>query len=230
MKNLKLSIVATVCVLFAQTAPTVVRAQEADLSSAESKFSYALGMNVARDMLNSGLPITTDAFLLGLEDMLENRTQRLTDEQIAAAVDEVTRAIEADRSAEIEPEIQRGNAMREEFAKSEGVKSTDSGILYKVNTEGAGAIPTASDTVVVHYRGTLIDGTEFDSSYSRNTPTTFGLSGIIRGWQEVLQLMPVGSNWTVVIPPELAYGNRGAPPSIPPGATLVFDIELLEIQ
>ena len=96
--------------------------------------------------------------------------------------------------------------------------------------KGDGAKPTLDSSVTVHYRGTLIDGSEFDSSYSRNEPTTFGLASIIPGWQEALQLMSVGSKWQLVIPPELAYGDRGAPPSIPPSATLVFEIELLSIQ
>ena len=130
----------------------------------------------------------------------------------------------------IENAKQMGTDFREEFAKQDSAKSTGSGLLYIVLEKGDGVKPTLDSSVTVHYRGTLVDGSEFDSSYSRNEPTTFGLASIIPGWQEALQLMSVGAKWQLVIPPELAYGDRGAPPAIPPSATLVFEIELLSIQ
>ncbi len=123
-----------------------------------------------------------------------------------------------------------GTAFRAEYGQREGVRTTESGILYTVLVEGTGRQPQASDTVVVHYRGTLIDGTEFDSSFKRNQPATFSLGGIIPGWQEILQLMSEGSRWEVVIPPELAYGSAGAGGAIGPEETLVFEIELREVK
>jgi FKBP-type peptidyl-prolyl cis-trans isomerase FklB len=117
-----------------------------------------------------------------------------------------------------------------ENKKKEGVKVTASGLQYKVIKAGTGPMPKADDTVVTHYRGTLTDGTEFDSSYKRNEPATFPVKGVIKGWTEALQMMPVGSKWQLVIPGDLAYGERGSPPKIGPNATLQFDIELIEIK
>jgi FKBP-type peptidyl-prolyl cis-trans isomerase FklB len=117
-----------------------------------------------------------------------------------------------------------------EEPKKEGVKTTETGLQYKVIKAGTGKTPKASDTVVTHYRGTLVDGTEFDSSYKRGEPATFPVKGVIAGWTEALQLMPVGSKWQLVIPSKLAYGQRGAPPAIGPNATLIFEIELIAIK
>jgi len=122
-----------------------------------------------------------------------------------------------------------GAAFIAEKAKEEGVQKTESGLHYKIITAGDGAIPTATDQVVAHYKGTLIDGTEFDSSYKRGQPATFGVSNLIPGWVEALQLMPAGSKWELYIPSDLGYGDRGTP-SIPPGSTLVFELELIEIK
>jgi len=123
-----------------------------------------------------------------------------------------------------------GKAFREAYGQREGVSKTDSGILYRVLVPGTGAQPTADDTVVVHYQGTLVDGTEFDSSIRRGQPATFSLAGIIPGWQEALQLMKEGARWEVVIPPELAYGSTGAGGAIGPEETLIFEIELIEVK
>ena len=125
---------------------------------------------------------------------------------------------------------QIGQDFRQTYQQQEGVSETDSGILYRVLTPGTGAKPKGDDTVVVHYRGTLVDGTEFDSSIRRGQPATFSLGGIIAGWQEALQLMQEGARWEVVIPPELAYGSNGAGGAIGPHETLIFEIELIEVK
>src|SRR6202041_2945672 len=125
-----------------------------------------------------------------------------------------------------ESPLEKGEKFLAENKTKEGVKTTDSGLQYKVLTEGSGKSPTASDTVVCHYRGTLLDGTEFDSSYKRGQPATFPVSGVIKGWTEAVQLMPVGSKWQLFIPPDLAYGDRGQGP-IGPNSTLIFEVELL---
>jgi len=153
------------------------------------------------------------------------------------SIDEMNAAIMAQQQQAQEQSMQQaqaaidaGNAFREQYATQEGVTKTASGLLYKELTTGTGKKPSAQDTVVVHYRGTLINGTEFDSSIKRNQPASFSLGGIIPGWQEVLQLMPEGSRWEVVIPPELAYGSQGAGAAIGPEETLVFEIELIEVK
>ncbi len=126
--------------------------------------------------------------------------------------------------------LEQGQAFMQENAKKDGVKSTPSGLQYKVITEGTGKSPKATDTVLVHYRGTLIDGTEFDSSYKHNEPIEFPLNGVIPGWTEGVQLMKEGSKYQFVIPSKLAYGQRGAPPVIPPDSTLIFEVELLKVR
>jgi FKBP-type peptidyl-prolyl cis-trans isomerase len=126
--------------------------------------------------------------------------------------------------------IEDGNAYRSQNGKRSEVTTTSSGLQYEVLAEGAGAQPGSTDHVTVHYRGTLVDGTEFDSSYGRGQPAGFPLNGVIAGWTEALQLMKVGSKHRIVLPPELGYGDRGAPPVIGPGATLIFEVELLDVR
>jgi FKBP-type peptidyl-prolyl cis-trans isomerase FklB len=129
-----------------------------------------------------------------------------------------------------EKNLAEGKAFLEENKKKEGIKTLPSGLQYKVITEGSGRTPKATDTVTVHYRGTLINGTEFDSSYKKGQPATFQVSGVVRGWTEALQLMKEGSKWQLFIPSELAYGERAAGPQIPPGSTLIFEVELISIK
>jgi len=135
----------------------------------------------------------------------------------------------AEASAAAEENEQKAEAFLAENGKKEGVKTLASGLQYKVITEGGGASPTAESTVEVHYKGTLIDGTEFDSSYKRGEPASFPVGGVIPGWTEALQLMKEGAKWEVAIPPALAYGEQGAPPVIPPNSALVFEVELLKV-
>jgi FKBP-type peptidyl-prolyl cis-trans isomerase FklB len=138
--------------------------------------------------------------------------------------------IESKKEREAAENVAAGKKYLEENAKKEGVSVTDSGLQYEILKEGTGPIPTAKDRVNVHYHGTLIDGTVFDSSVERGTPATFGVTQVIKGWVEALQMMPVGSKWRLTIPSEIAYGERGAGGAIGPGATLIFDVELLGIE
>ena len=213
--------------------PALANAQT-ELDTQEKQFSYALGiqfgMQIVSQLQSSDLPLSSEALALGISDILNQNEMKLTDEQIQAVMTAVQKEVQDRDTAMREAAAQQGDDFRANYANEDGVESTASGVLYKVITAGDGAIPTLDSTVTVHYRGTLVDGSEFDSSYRRNEPTSFPLGSIIPGWQEVLQIMKVGSKWEVVIPPQLAYGENGAPPAIPPNATLVFEIELLGIQ
>lgn len=195
---------------------------------------YAFGHNMGNNMLRQELSLDVEAMIQGLRDGLAGEEPALTQEEMQAAVQEFQQQMVAKQqemqAKALEENKAAGQAFRDTNAAREGVRTTDSGIQYEVLTEGTGPMPEASDTVRVHYRGTLVDGEQFDSSHDRGQPATFPVTGVIKGWQEVLQLMPVGSKWKVVIPPELAYGDRGSPPVIGPGSTLVFEIELLGIE
>jgi FKBP-type peptidyl-prolyl cis-trans isomerase len=173
-------------------------------------------------------------YLNGLKDALSGGKTLLTDEEARQAMmafqTEMRAKQQEKRKAEGEKSKKEGEAFLAENKKKEGVKVTPSGLQYKVVTTGSGPKPTTNDSVIAHYRGTLIDGTEFDSSYKRGEPTTFAVTGVIKGWTEALLMMNVGSKWQLFIPSDIAYGDFGRPPTIPAGATLLFDIELIAIK
>jgi FKBP-type peptidyl-prolyl cis-trans isomerase FklB len=169
----------------------------------------------------------------GLRDGLAGGKTLLTDEEAQAALSEVQNDLRKKQQEKMQEagaaNKKEGEAFLAANKAKEGVVALPSGLQYKILKEGTGPKPTASDTVVCNYQGTLIDGKEFDSSYKRGQPATFPVSGVIKGWTEALQLMPVGSKWQLVIPADLAYGDRGPSPEIGPGSTLVFEVELLSI-
>ncbi|MFW2440802.1 MAG: FKBP-type peptidyl-prolyl cis-trans isomerase, partial [Arenicellales bacterium] len=154
----------------------------------------------------------------------------LTTEEMQAAMAEERDKQLKELQDQVAANKKTGDKYRADNAKKEGVKSLDNGIQYKVINSGKGKQATKDSEVTVHYKGTLINGTEFDSSYKRDKPATFGLTGVIKGWQEVVPLMKVGDKWEVVIPPEFAYAEKGAGAAIGPGETLIFEIELLEVK
>ncbi len=223
----------TLTLVFLLFTSTIANAQETSLESQDEQFSYSLGVQLARQIMDQvqtiQLPVVVEALSLGITDALKDDL-KLSNEEMEAVLTAVQQEALERGNQLMEQIIMQGQQYREDFANQDGVKSTESGLLYRVVEVGEGASPTLEDSVTVHYRGTLVDGTEFDSSYSRNEPTTFPLQGIIPGWQEALQLMKVGSKWDVVIPPELGYGETGSPPEILPHTTLIFEIELLEIN
>jgi FKBP-type peptidyl-prolyl cis-trans isomerase len=198
------------------------------------KVSYGIGLNISTNFKSQGIDIDMDAFKQGLADGQTEAEPKLSEQELMQAMQtfqqEQMEKQMKEREAQISVNDEAGKTFLAENAKKEGVITTESGLQYKVITAVAeGASPTADDTVVVHYRGTLINGEEFDSSYSRNQPATFGVGAVIPGWTEVLQLMKPGEKFDVVIPSELAYGPSGAGPKIGPNATLQFEVELLEI-
>ncbi len=192
-----------------------------------NKVSYALGMSVANNILASGVKdLNIEEFANAIKAVLTNQQPTLSVEEAQQVLTEYFTKLQEEQVKMFKAE---GEAFLAENAKKEGVVTLPSGLQYKVITEGNGNKPTANQQVKCHYEGTLINGAKFDSSYDRNEPAVFPVNGVIQGWVEALQLMPVGSKWELYIPYNLAYGERGAGQSIPPYATLIFTVELLEI-
>ncbi len=201
--------------------------------SEQEKIGYAIGMNIGFSMKSQGVEVDTAKLSSGLSAAYSDGKTLLSKEemqQILMAFQQKMQTKQQEKmAAAAEMSIKTGADYRAENAKNEGVVVLKSGLQYKVLTAGNGKSPAADSKVEVHYRGTLMDGKEFDSSYTRGEPVSFPLNGVISGWTEALQLMKEGGKWQLVIPPELAYGERGAPPTIPPNATLIFDVELLKV-
>lgn len=209
-------------------------APEIKLDTPKSRISYTIGVNIGQDFKSQKMDVDADVLLLGLKESLAGKELRLTDEEMANEIQTFQQEMQAKIVAEMEEMSAKNQAAGEAFlaenAKKEGVVVTESGLQYKELEPGEGASPGAEDVATVHYRGTLIDGTQFDSSYDRGQPATFPVGGVIAGWTEALQLMKPGAKWQLVIPAELAYGERGAGQDIGPNATLLFDVELISVE
>lgn len=206
---------------------------EVMLETSNQKLSYGVALGLGRNMLNDGMSVDVDAFAAGLRDAMSGAPQRLSDDEIRSEMvafqERLAEEQEANSSALGDANAAAASAFLAENGAREGVITTESGLQYEIIEEGEGASPSAEDSVSVHYRGTLIDGTEFDSSYARGEPVTFGVGQVISGWTEALQLMKVGSKYKLFIPSELAYGAGGAGERIGPNSALMFDVELLGI-
>ena len=191
------------------------------------KVSYALGLSLGNNLLGSGIPsLDYSKIAKGIEDVMEGKSTDMSMQEAQATITAFFEGIQAKMS---EKTIEAGKAFLEQNAKRSEVITLESGLQYEILVSGNGAVPKATDTVEVHYHGSLIDGNVFDSSVQRGEPATFGVTQVIPGWVEALQLMPVGSKWRLVIPSELAYGSQGAGQAIAPFSTLVFEVELLSI-
>ncbi len=200
------------------------------LATNVEKFSYGVGLQIGRQLKSQGLSgVDTRAIAIAIEDILEGHDLRVSMDEMRVAATVYRNEQNAEKLSAAEKNKVVGEKFLEENSAREGVVVLDSGLQYRVVESGTGESPTETDTVVVHYRGRLLDGTEFDSSYGRGQPAEFGVGQVIPGWQQALQLMPVGSKWEVWIPASLAYGSQGAS-SIGPSETLHFDIELIEIK
>lgn len=198
--------------------------------SVEAQASYGIGLQVGQQLSESGLQgLLPEALVAGLRDALEGNAPAVPVDVVHRALREVHERADAVRQARQKEMAAEGQKFLDENQKKDGVSTTESGLQFRVITQGDGPIPSRKDHVRVHYTGKLIDGTVFDSSVARGEPAEFPVSGVIAGWIEALTLMPVGSKWELAIPYNLAYGERGAGASIPPFSTLIFDVELLEI-
>jgi FKBP-type peptidyl-prolyl cis-trans isomerase FklB len=196
------------------------------LTTPKEKFSYAVGMKMGQNFKKQAVPVDPAILMRGIKDAMAGGKTALTDEEAQAAIMEVQKQMQAKKQ---EKDKEAGDANKKDGAaflaankSKEGIVTLPSGLQYKIEKAGTGPKPAATDSVVCNYRGTLIDGKEFDSSYKRGQPATFPVTGVIKGWTEALQLMPVGSKWQLFIPSDLAYGDRGAGADIGPGSTLVF--------
>jgi FKBP-type peptidyl-prolyl cis-trans isomerase len=210
-------------------APVTAQSREKPESVAE-RISYSVGMNVGQNLARDGVDLDVEHFLQGVRDALEGNEPLLSEQEIQAAGQQLQQQVAERRQAAGAEQRTKGEQFLAENAERPEVKTTDSGLQYEVLRAGEGESPAATDTVTVHYRGTLLDGTEFDSSYARGEPATFPLNRVIPGWTEGLQLMNEGAKYKLYIPSDLAYGKDGTPGGpIPPNATLVFEVELVEI-
>lgn len=225
---MRFSILLTALLLAAQ-----VPAQAQDSKKLETnaqKFSYGVGLQIAQQLQQQGLTgIDPEAIALAIDDVLNGREMRVTMDELRTAATAYQNELNSERLAAAEKNKVAGEAFLKENGARDGVVVLDSGLQYRIIEPGNGESPTETDTVVVHYVGRLLNGKEFDSSYGRGKPTELGVGNVIPGWQQALQLMPVGAKWEVWIPASLAYGTEGAG-SIGPNETLHFDIELIEIK
>jgi FKBP-type peptidyl-prolyl cis-trans isomerase len=229
MMNLKWLAIA---ILF--FAATPIRAQQQALTTQKEKIGYAIGADAARNFKRLGLDFDLETLIKALRDVYSGSKLLMSDEEMRTVMTAYQKEL-AQKQADAakiagEKNKKEGDVFLAANKAKEGVVTLPSGLQYKILKAAEGKKPADGDTVEVHYRGTLLDGTEFDSSFKRSQPATFPVKQIIPGWREALKLMPVGSKWQLFIPPELAYGARGAGGDIGPNATLIFEVELLAIK
>lgn len=204
------------------------------LATAKDSLSYSFGLQIGESIKIGADNIDMDALVKGIRDGMSEQEKMLTKEQVQDNFSKfqqiMTTKFQEDQKRKAEEGIMKGEEFLKENGQKEGVVTLPSGLQYKIIEPGSGPSPKATDQVVVHYRGRLLDGTQFDSSYDRGQPATFGVNQVIKGWTEALQLMNAGAKWELYIPSSLAYGTRGAGQAIPPNSTLIFEVELLEIK
>ena len=229
MKSVWMAVLAVLVI-----AGIAIAEEPGSLKSEKDKISYIIGLDIGNNLKRQGADVDPDTLLKGMKDALSGNKPLLTENEIR----EVTTAFRQEMAAKqaeekkkiAEKNKKEGEAFLEENKKKEGVKTLPSGLQYKVVSEGSGKSPKESDTVTVNYKGTFVDGTEFDSSYKHGEPATFPVNGVIKGWTEALPLMKEGAKWQLFIPSDLAYGETGAGNVIGPNATLIFEVELISIK
>lgn len=212
----------------------VVSAEMQELKTDKDKLSYSMGVATGTQMKRQSIEVDTDMFARGLRDAVSGGKLQMTDQEVQETLMKFQQEMAAKQAEKHKQMAEKNKKEGEAFLAAnktkEGVKTLPSGLQYKILKEGTGRSPKEADTVTTHYSGTLIDGTEFDSSFKRGEPATFQVKGVIKGWTEALQLMKKGAKWQLFIPSDLAYGERGAGATIGPNSTLIFEVELLEIK
>jgi len=218
----------------AEKTPAAKSAGGMELKTEKDKLSYAVGLNVGRSLQKDSVEIDPNVLVQGLKDALAGGKTQMSEDDAKGIIQSLQADLhkkqEAQMQAAGEANKKQGDAFMSANKSKEGVITLPDGLQYKILTAGTGPKPVASDTVICNYKGTLIDGTEFDSSYKRGQPATFPVDKVIKGWTEALQMMPVGSKWQLFVPPDMAYGARGPNPLIGSNAVLVFEVELLSIK
>jgi len=208
--------------------------EKPELKGEKEKISYSIGYQIGGDFKRQGVELAPDLLVKGIQDATGGAEPRLSPQEMRKTLVDLKMKVEADerkRQSEIaEKNRAEGEAFLAANGKKEGVVTLPSGLQYKVLAAGKGKSPNPTDNVTVHYRGTFVDGTEFDSSYKRNAPATFGVDRVIVGWQEALPLMKEGAKWQLFVPSKLAYGEQGSGSKFPPNSTLLFDVELIAVQ
>jgi FKBP-type peptidyl-prolyl cis-trans isomerase FklB len=231
--TMAVSILAAV-VLLSGSACARQTSTSADLKTDKDKASYAVGLNVGKNLAKESIDVDPAIVEQGIKDAMAGGKTLMTDEEVKAAMAALKATAQKNQEAKMaqagDANKKEGDAFLAANKAKDGVVTLPSGLQYKILTAGTGAKPTAADTVICNYKGTLINGKEFDASSKHGGPATFPVRGVIKGWTEALQLMPVGSKWQLFIPPDLAYGQRGAGGDIGPGATLIFEVELVSIK
>ncbi len=228
---LKYVLILLLCLEF--LAANVLAAEKVAFKNPEDAVSYSVGYQMGKDFLKYGMAMDPEVIAAGIKDALSETKPRISEEEMRVKLADLQKQMKEKQMKQQKKQATKnladGEAFLAENANKEGVVTLASGLQYQVLTKGDGPSPKATDTVTVNYRGTSIDGTEFDSSYSRGKPATFKLDRVIKGWTEGLQLMKPGSKWKLFIPAKLAYGNRGAGPRIGPNSALIFEVELISI-
>ncbi|PCI30611.1 MAG: hypothetical protein COB67_01280 [SAR324 cluster bacterium] len=241
--KLRSSILA--CSFLLGLATPLLAETKAQLTSEKDRVSYTIGYSIGDNFNRQSIEVTLEALMSGVEDALQQNQPQMSPKEMQTTMENFGQKMRAKMATKAQEQkaksqatakvlssknIQEGSAFLSKNKQRKAVVTLPSGLQYEVLRQGAGKKPTVSDTVETHYRGTLINGTEFDSSYSRGKSVSFPVNGVIKGWTEALQLMNVGSKWKLFIPADLAYGNQGTGQKIAPGSTLIFEIELLNIK
>ena len=220
------------CIVFASS--YIMAAEDAVLKNQKDRISYAIGVDIGNSLRKNLVEVNTDIMVKGLRASLAGKKTLMTDQEVRDTIAAYQQELQAKQMEQLKIDAQKNKKEGEAFLaknkKNKDVISLPSGLQYSIISKGSGTRrPKAADMATVHYRGMLLDGTEFDSSYKRNAPATFAVSAIIKGWTEALLLMEEGAKWKLFIPPDLGYGEMGRPPTIPPNATLIFETELVKV-
>ena len=203
---------------------------EKKLKTNHQKYSYAIGIQVANSLKSQGIKLDIDSLSLAIKDVLNGQPLRASHDELNKAITAINNDKTKKQQAKAKLSIESGKAFQAKYKKEKNVTTLKDGLQYKILTKGKGKKPKSTDTIIAHYEGKLINGKIFDSSYKRNKPATFPVNRVIKGWQKIIPMMPLGSIWEVVIPADLAYGDNGAGNDIGPGETLIFKIELISIK